>query len=49
MAAIERIAYPRFKRVLMAKDLAEIYTPTPQERFMAHRSIKSAVTGYVCS
>jgi len=29
MTAIERTAYPRFKRNLTAKDLAEIYTPTP--------------------
>jgi hypothetical protein len=31
MTAIERTAYPRFKRSLSAKDLAEIYTPTAQE------------------
>jgi hypothetical protein len=28
-------AYPRFKRSLTAKDLAEVYTPTPGERFLA--------------
>ena len=43
MTAIERTAYPRFKRVLSAKDLEEVYTPTPQERFLAHRSTKGAV------
>src|ERR1700720_251696 len=32
MTAIERTAYPRFKQILSAKDLAEIYTPTPAER-----------------
>ena len=31
MTAIERTAYPRFKRSLSAKDLADIYTPTAQE------------------
>jgi hypothetical protein len=29
MTAIERTAYPRFKRILSAKDLEEVYTPTP--------------------
>src|SRR5437762_641629 len=43
MTAIERTAYPRFKRILTAKDLAEVYTPTPQERFLAHRSTKGSV------
>jgi len=31
MTAIERTAYPRFKRSLSAKDLAEIYTPSAQD------------------
>ena len=31
MASIERTAYPRFKRTLSARDLADIYTPTAQE------------------
>jgi hypothetical protein len=31
MTAIERTAYPRFKRILTAKDLAEVYTPTPHQ------------------
>ncbi len=44
MTVIERTAYPRFKRVLTAKDLADIYTPTPQERFLAHRSTKGSVS-----
>ncbi len=43
MTAIERTAYPRFKRILSAKDLEEVYTPTPQERFLALRSTKGAV------
>src|SRR6516165_7330112 len=43
MATIERTAYPRFKPVVTAKDLAEVYTPTPQERFLAHRSTKGRV------
>jgi len=43
MTAIERTAYPRFKRSLTAKDLAEVYTPTPAERFLAARSTKGSV------
>jgi Domain of unknown function (DUF4158) len=43
MTAIERTAYPRFKRNLTAKDLAEVYTPTPAERFLAARSTKGSV------
>jgi len=43
MTAIERTAYPRFKRNLTAKDLAEIYTPTPGERFLAARSTKGSL------
>jgi Domain of unknown function (DUF4158) len=43
MTAIERTAYPRFKRNLTAKDLEEVYTPTPQERFLALRSTKGTV------
>src|SRR5438067_6759777 len=43
MTAIERTAYPRFKQILSAKDLAEVYTPTPQERLVAHRSTKGRV------
>ncbi|MDJ0594534.1 MAG: Tn3 family transposase [Pleurocapsa sp. MO_226.B13] len=31
MASIERTAYPRFKRYYTAKELQEIYTPTPAE------------------
>jgi hypothetical protein len=38
MIAIERTAYPRFKRSRTAKDLAEVYTSTPAERFLALRS-----------
>src|SRR5579871_2382840 len=43
MTAIERTAYPRFKQILSSKDLAEVYTPTPQERFIAHRSTKGTI------
>ncbi len=43
MTAIERTAYPRFKRNLTAKDLEEVYIPTPQERFLALRSTKGTV------
>ena len=43
MTAIERTAYPRFKRSLTAKDLAEVYTPTPGEHFLALRSTKGSV------
>jgi Domain of unknown function (DUF4158) len=43
MTAIERTAYPRFKRILSAKDLEEIYTPTPAERFLTLRSTKGTV------
>ncbi len=43
MTAIERTAYPRFKRILSAKDLEEVYTPTPAERFLALRSTKGTV------
>lgn len=31
MASLERTAYPRFSRVLVAKDLLRHYTPTPEE------------------
>src|SRR4051794_9080254 len=31
MTSIERTAYPRFKREITARELLEIYTPTPQE------------------
>jgi hypothetical protein len=43
MTAIERTAYPRFKQILSAKDLAEVYTPTPAERLVAHRFTKGRV------
>lgn len=43
MTAIERTAYPRFKRILSTKDLEEVYTPTPAERFLALRSTKGTV------
>jgi len=43
LTVIERTAYPRFKRILSAKDLEEVYTPTPAERFLAFRSTKGTV------
>src|SRR5579871_6984655 len=43
MTAIERTAYPRFKRSFTAKELEEVYTPTPEERFLAHRSTKGLI------
>jgi Domain of unknown function (DUF4158) len=46
MTVMERTAYPRFKRILSAKDLAEVYTPTPQERFLAHRSTKGSLAEF---
>src|SRR5579875_1351548 len=47
MTAIERTAYPRFKQILSAKDLASVYTPTPQECLIAHRSTKGRVAEVV--
>ena len=43
MTAIERTAYPRFKRNLTTKGLAGVYTPTPAERFLALHSTKGNV------
>lgn len=31
MASIDRTAYPRFKRVVSARELAEAFAPTPDE------------------
>lgn len=31
MASIDRTAYPRFKRVVSARELAESFTPTAEE------------------
>jgi hypothetical protein len=46
MTVMERTAYPRFKRILSAKDLVEVYTPTPQECFLAHRSTKGSLAEF---
>jgi DDE domain len=35
MTSIERTAYPRFKSFISEKDLAEYYTPSPQELALA--------------
>jgi hypothetical protein len=43
MTAMKQTAYPHFKQILSAKDLAEVYTPTPQERLLAHRSTTGRV------
>jgi len=40
MTVIERTTYPRFKQVLTAKCLAEVYTLIPQELFLTHHSNK---------
>jgi hypothetical protein len=31
LASIDRTAYPRFKRVVSARELAEAFAPTPDE------------------
>jgi hypothetical protein len=41
---IEHTAYPRLKRTLTPKELDQIYTPTPSELFLAHRTAKGPVT-----
>jgi hypothetical protein len=40
---IEHTAYPRLKRTLTPRELDQIYTPTPAELFLAHRSAKGPV------
>ncbi|WP_054248383.1 Tn3 family transposase [Rhodococcus opacus] len=41
MASIDRTAYPRFKRVVSAQELAEAFTPTPGERGWAREKTQS--------
>jgi Domain of unknown function (DUF4158) len=43
VTSIEHTAYPRLKRTLTPKELDQIYTPTPAELFLAHRSAKASV------
>ncbi len=43
MTSIEHTAYPRLKRTLTPKELDQIYTPTPAELFLAHRTAKGPV------
>ena len=43
MTSIEQTAYPRLKRTLTLKELDQIYTPTPAELFLAHRTAKGPV------
>src|SRR6266568_4530071 len=40
---IEHTAYPRLKRTLTSKELDQVYTPTPAEIFLAHRTAKGPV------
>ncbi|WP_260850847.1 DUF4158 domain-containing protein [Rhodococcus sp. WB9] len=41
MASIDRTAYPRFKRVVSAQELAEAFTPTPDEVAWAREKTQS--------
>src|SRR5260221_4655180 len=41
MTAIDRTAYPRFKRTFSARELGEIYTPTPEERWFAQTAART--------
>jgi len=41
VTSIEHTAYPRLKRTLTSKELDQIYTPTPAELFLAHRTLQS--------
>lgn len=43
MTSIEQTAYPRLKRTLTPRELDQIYTPTPAELFLAHRTAKGPV------
>ncbi len=43
MTAIERTAYPRFKRTSNTKELTTVYTPTPQEIQLAQSQVRGAV------
>ena len=43
MTLIEHTVYPRLKRTLTPKELDQIYTPTPTELFLAHRTAKGPV------
>jgi hypothetical protein len=37
VASLERTAYPRFKSPLTSQELADLYTPTPEELTFAQR------------
>jgi len=41
MASIERTAYPRFKKVVSARELYEAFTPTPGEMAWAREATRS--------
>lgn len=40
MASIERTAYPRFKKVVSARELYEVFTPTPAETAWAREATR---------
>ena len=42
MTAIDRTAYPRFKRVFTAHELSAIYTPTAQDIKFATRATRTS-------
>jgi hypothetical protein len=41
LASIDRTAYPRFKRVVSAREVAEAFTPTPEEIVWARGKTQS--------
>lgn len=47
MTAIERTAYPRFKQHPSAKELAELYTPTPEEIKFVKSRVRTR-EGFLC-
>lgn len=47
MAAIDRTAYPRFKRVVPARELAEAFTPTTAEVEWAREKTQKTVSSRI--
>ncbi len=47
MPSIHETAYPRLKAAVTARDLAEVYTPTPEERTLA-ASLTGSETAQAC-
>src|SRR5439155_2611738 len=41
MTAMQRTAYPRFRRLMSARELATHFTPTPEERAFIHATGRS--------